>query len=380
MWIQGAILNVCGSILVNLAANLLKLAHNVEESDKISPNKQEITTGLNEALKYGALLQCCTISFGSPVYASKLYWRLGAFLFAAGSVINFLSLSMAAQSLLATLGGVQFVSNIFFAKCILGEKVTRRGLIATLVIVLGLTIAVSFSDHVSTRYSSSTLIALYDTKYITFIVSVAATLIISECTYIVYTASEKAGKPLFLSSIVRPVTYSMVSATVGTQSVLQSKCLAELLRTDITGTSNTAGNGRSMGNDLFANTLFYIVLTAFLIGMAFWLYRLNNALKLFDGLVIIPIIQVRKSYNEIRGVPPVTKNSLYFIVVFFVDVQLTRLFSFEGFLGYFSYFTRRNVLQRIRRNERSPVTSIPNRCDNRLFRCLFNSNKSKQRR
>jgi magnesium transporter len=294
MWIQGTILNVCGSILVNLAANLLKLAHNVEESDKISPNKQEITTGLNEALKYGALLQCCTISFGSPVYASKLYWRLGAFLFAAGSVINFLSLSMAAQSLLATLGGVQFVSNIFFAKCILGEKVTRKGLIATLVIILGLTIAVSFSDHASTRYSSSSLIALYDTKYITFIVSVAATLIISECTYLVYTASEKAGKPLCFSSTIRPVTYSMVSATIGTQSVLQSKCLAELLRTDITGA------GKGIGNDIFANTLFYIVLTAFLLGMTFWLYRLNNALKLFDGLVIIPIIQVCKCLNRTK--------------------------------------------------------------------------------
>lgn len=289
MWIQGSILNVCGSILVNLAANLLKLAHNVEEIDKVSPTKQEALTRITETRQYSMIRQYCCSSTRSPIYAGQLYWRLGASLFAAGSVINFLSLSMAAQSLLATLGGVQFVSNIFFGKCILGEKVTRKGLLATGVIVIGLTVAVSFSDHASTRYSSAGLIALYDRTYVTFILCVAATLILAELTYAVYTASEKAGRPLLHSSIVRPVTYSMVSATIGTQSVLQSKCLAELLRGDII-------LERVNDNDLFAGGLVYIVLTAFLLGMVFWLYRLNNALKLFDGLVIIPIIQV--NYND----------------------------------------------------------------------------------
>lgn len=268
--------------MVNLAANLLKLAHNVEETDKISPNKHG-----QETPKYDTLRRCCTSLFGSQVYNSKVYWRLGATLFATGSVINFLSLSMAAQSLLATLGGVQFVSNIFFARCILGEKVTKKGLIATSIIIIGLTVAVSFSDHTSTRYTSSGLIALYDRTYITFISCVAATLLLAETVYIIYTAREKSGNPLPYSFIVRPVAYSMVSATIGTQSVLQSKCLAELLRTDIV-------IDRSSGNDLFANGLLYLVLTAFLLGMGFWLYRLNNALKLFDGLVIIPIIQVKK--------------------------------------------------------------------------------------
>ena len=285
MWVQGTIVNICGSILVNLAANLLKLAHNVEENDKASTNKPESMIGFADVMKYSPFRHCSSSTHTSQACSSKLYWRLGAFLFALGSVINFLSLSMAAQSLLATLGGVQFVSNIFFAGCILGEKVTRKSLIATAVIVIGLTVAVSFSDHASTRYTAAGLIALYDTTYVTFIVCVVASLLVAEGVYLLYTSREKMGKPLMYSSIVRPVTYSMVSATVGTQSVLQSKCLAELLRTDIV--SDRPGN-----NDIFANELLYIVLTAFILGMAFWLYRLNSALKLFDGLVIIPIIQV----------------------------------------------------------------------------------------
>ena len=283
MWIQGNILNVCGSVLVNLAANLLKLSHNVDENDKILTSAQNSAPAVSDALTYGSSRQNCLQ--GPFICSSKHYWRLGAFLFAAGSIINFFSLSMAAQSLLATLGGVQFVSNIFFAGCILGERITKRGLLATAVIVLGLTVAVSFSDHKSTRYNASGLIALYDSTYITFIACVIILITVAECTYLLYTAREKAGEPLIFSSIIRPVAYSMVSATVGTQSVLQSKCLAELLRTDVSVDKDT-------GNDLFANALFYIVLTAFILGMAFWLYRLNNALKLFDGLVIIPIIQV----------------------------------------------------------------------------------------
>lgn len=289
LWVLGTILNVFGSVLVNLAANLLKLAHNVavKEQDPELKKEQEGSTGwLAEALKCSFISRTCLPSYRFSISYSKLYWRIGAFLFALGSVINFLSLSMASQSLLATLGGVQFVSNLFFARFILGEIITRKGILASTVIVLGLTVAISFSDHSSKTYTTTELFALYDFTYITFIVCVIALLGLAEFVYVFYTSREKNGRSMPYSVVVRPVAYSIVSSTVGTQSVLQSKCLAELLKTDIVF-------DRSRGNDLFSNGLFYVVLTAFLLGMAFWLYRLNNALKMFDGLVIIPILQVQ---------------------------------------------------------------------------------------
>lgn len=190
------------------------------------------------------------------------------------------------------LGGVQFVSNIVFGSIILEEKITKKGVLATSLIVIGLLISVSFSDHTSKTYSTVELIALYDDTYMTFIVLVILLLLTSEVIYVVYTNREQNGYPLPYSIIIRPATYSLVSATVGTQSVLQSKCLAELLRTHIIIDKNS-------GNNLFSNWLIYVVLTAFVVGLLFWLYRLNNALKLFDGLVIIPIIQVYLYYIEI---------------------------------------------------------------------------------
>jgi hypothetical protein len=76
------------------------------------------------------------------------------------------------------------------------------------------------------------------------------------------------------------MSYAFVSAVVGTQSVLQSKCLAELLKVSISG------------DNQFDTWFLYVDLLAFLAGLSFWLYRMNMALKMFDGLIIIPLLQV----------------------------------------------------------------------------------------
>jgi hypothetical protein len=82
------------------------------------------------------------------------------------------------------------------------------------------------------------------------------------------------------NGIIRPVTYSLVSALVGTQSVLQSKCFAELVKATING------------DNQFNQKFIYFVIVNFVCGLSFWLYRMNTALKMFDGLIIIPLLQV----------------------------------------------------------------------------------------
>ena len=64
-------------------------------------------------------------------------WQAGIALFAGGNVFNFVSFGFAAQSLLAALGSVQFVSNVVFARLVLKEAVTWRVLCATALIVTG---------------------------------------------------------------------------------------------------------------------------------------------------------------------------------------------------------------------------------------------------
>ncbi|WMV17714.1 hypothetical protein MTR67_011099 [Solanum verrucosum] len=76
-------------------------------------------------------------------------WRVGILFFAIGNCLNFVSFGYAAQSLLAALGSIQFVSNIAFAYFVLNKTVTINVLVATAFIVLGNIFLVAFGNHQS---------------------------------------------------------------------------------------------------------------------------------------------------------------------------------------------------------------------------------------
>ncbi|CAE6957006.1 unnamed protein product [Symbiodinium natans] len=87
LW-YGVLLNLIGSLTINGATNLMKLGVVRRAEER----------------------------------AWRIVWYVGASLFAAGNLLNFRSLSLAPQTLLAALGAVQFVSNVFFARTLLGEE------------------------------------------------------------------------------------------------------------------------------------------------------------------------------------------------------------------------------------------------------------------
>nr|GMC91735.1 probable magnesium transporter NIPA8 isoform X1 [Ipomoea batatas] len=130
-WVIGAIINLFGSIAINFGTNLLKLGH--DEKEKYSMLDTEGTNG-KVAMK--------------PIIYSQT-WRIGIIFFAVGNCLNFISFGYAAQSLLAALGSVQFVSNIAFAYFVLNKTVTVKVMIATTFIVLGNIFLVAFGNHQS---------------------------------------------------------------------------------------------------------------------------------------------------------------------------------------------------------------------------------------
>ena len=264
LWVVGVILNIAGSISVNAGTNLLKLSLKLQ--DEIA----------NDSSK----------SIHAP---SRV---LGATLFVIGSLTNFVSFGLAAQSLLASLGGVQFVANIVFGKVILNETVTSRHLIASIILVAGVVIAVSFSNHESTMYALEEIVGLYDLDYAIFMVGIIITAIVSESLFRLYKWREDLVLSRIGSSIsmnlfpfhhfVKPLTFCWVSACFGTQSVLQAKCIAEI------------GKIAILKDDfkLLLQKEVLIMLLAFFFFLASWLKRLMMALSMYDGLLIIPILQV----------------------------------------------------------------------------------------
>jgi magnesium transporter len=260
LWLLGMFMNISGSVMVNFGTNLMKSAHNIALED----NESEETE----------------VEEDPKTFSSSTIWKIGMSIFVIGSLVNFASFAFAAQSLLAALGTVQFISNVFFAKFILKEELTPRIIVATAIIILGLIMAIIFSNHSTQLYTTQDFLDMYTSEYLLFMTFVVVLLLMSHAAYMVYTVNEEVGSPLPGNHLVRPVTYAMVSATVGTQSVLQSKCLAELIKATFEGVNQ------------FNKPFVYIIVAIFGLGLSFWLYRMNAALKKFDGLLIIPLLQV----------------------------------------------------------------------------------------
>ena len=69
--------------------------------------------------------------------AKSKVWCVGTFIFIAGAVVNFVSYAFAPQSILAALEAIQFVTNIFFGRFVLGAAVSRRMVVGTALTIAG---------------------------------------------------------------------------------------------------------------------------------------------------------------------------------------------------------------------------------------------------
>ncbi len=107
--------------------------------------------------------ESCFGQVGEKQRANRLtIVRLGVGIMFLGSILLFSAFSFAAQSLLAALGAVQFLSNVIFSRYILGNLITRRVLLSTFAIVVGEVLVVSFADHQSRDYTVKDLMSYYD--------------------------------------------------------------------------------------------------------------------------------------------------------------------------------------------------------------------------
>ncbi|CAD7699807.1 unnamed protein product [Ostreobium quekettii] len=257
-WHTGAAINLVGSVLINLGTNVMKLGHNRKAALKARTGKTVAIRKFSE-------------------------WRLGVAIFAIGNLANFVSLGYAAQSLLAGLGAVQFLTNVAFASLVLNEKVTPTILVATGCIVLGCVLLVSFGSHESKQFSVQELMELYTRPvYVSYLIFMAATVFLM---YAIYrfgksTLSPGATSPSPHWNRTLPVSYALFSGLLGTQSVLFSKTLSTLLRT-------TLG-----GNNQLTSWFTWLVALVFICTATFWVSRLNKALKMFPALVIVPTMQI----------------------------------------------------------------------------------------
>ncbi|KAF3777220.1 putative magnesium transporter [Nymphaea thermarum] len=271
-WVIGAIINLFGSLGINFGTNLLKLGHNERERLAVLDR-----SGSGEKLVM------------KPIICFQT-WRAGLLIFALGNCLNFISFGYAAQSLLAALGSVQFVSNIAFAYFVLNKTVTQKVVVATAFIVLGNLFLVAFGNHQSPVYTPEQLVEKYSNLIFLFYL-----LILMFIVGIAQYAYRRAELSLSVFSFdlspywhtLLPLSYAIVSGAIGSCSVLFAKSLSNLLRLTM--------SSRYQLHSWFT----YSMLLFFLSTAGFWMARLNEGLALFDAILIVPMFQIAWTFFSI---------------------------------------------------------------------------------
>lgn len=272
-WIVGLCMNLFAQVIINLGTNCIKYAHvsNGKKSRKRGPCAQP-------------------------------WWVAGIVVFTLGNIIAFVSLGYAAQSLLSSLGSIQLVTNVFFARYFLKETITRRTLAATATVVAGQGLTIAFAAKETGRYDVETLSLLYTaTPFVVYAIVVA---VLAPSIHFLQLRKEAAkrkadtaaaqggaagaspatgglgGERKLHGEKLIPVMYAFVSAMVGSLSVLLAKSLSELISLTVSG------------DNQFKNYFPYLVVIFWLGFTAFWMFRFNKGLRLYESSVIVPMLQV----------------------------------------------------------------------------------------
>lgn len=190
----------------------------------------------------------------------------------------------AAQSLLAALGSIQFVTNIFFAAVINKEPITERAIIATCIIIVGNLFIILFGSKSTENYNLDELKELaLNPLFLGYILFILAIVTVLQCIfwYFQYKISEYKDPSLAPPGMrkFQPFAYATVSAVIGTNTIIFGKVCAGLLQ------------NATQGEDVFSSVWTYIIIVMFVTTMIFWLYRMNNALRMYDAMFIIPVLQ-----------------------------------------------------------------------------------------
>jgi len=215
----------------------------------------------------------------------KNLWGIGTVTFVVSSVMTFVAFGFAAQSLLASLESVQFVSNIAFAKLVHKEEITYTMILSTLLIVGGNALVVVFSGHNSLVLNGAEVFALYAENgafhiYLAIAGSMCAA---AEYTWKYYHKSRLVHKTkLWNHSFVEPLCFCVSSAIVGAFAVVNAKNMSMLLA------SSASSDDRSE----FKHEQLYIIFFGWIFIVGFWVGRIDQGLDLFPPLFVIPVIQV----------------------------------------------------------------------------------------
>ena len=125
-------------------------------------------------------------------------WVVGTVIFISGSLLNFAAFAFAPQSILASLEGIQFVTNVLFGQFVLGSTITPLMYAGTCVTIAGVLITVLSASVVGTLEANvSDLLDLWaNPAWIAYLAGCVVGGVGLQYTHKTYEAAAAAGRQL----------------------------------------------------------------------------------------------------------------------------------------------------------------------------------------
>jgi hypothetical protein len=213
------------------------------------------------------------------------WWLIGTIIFVIGALLAFLSFGFAAQSLLAALESVQFVSNVIFSKYVHGIEVTRTMIIATCTICVGNIMVVIFSTHSSKILNTKQVTLLYHTNwyYHIYLGISGSVWFLMAGGFLYYKKKRLEGVIFWKHKILETLMYVIMATLLGAQVVLLAKALSMLMQLCIYDKNQFA--------TAYASTL-WAILVAWIVSAFAYVLLINYGLKLYNPAFFIPSLTV----------------------------------------------------------------------------------------
>jgi hypothetical protein len=230
-----------------------------------------------------------------------------------GGVADFVALALIPQSIVASLGCLTLVAQAIWAPLLLGEMMRARHYVAILIIILGVSLAVTFGPRgTNATFTYEQLISLFTTPaFIGY--AVVATMLAAALVAAILTIEQRFDlppKPMLCDyfdegkRVMRHdagrfhrVSYAMLSGVIGAQSVLLGKMVGLLI-----SMVSTADRIKASGvSNVFLFPPPYIFIILVIAAVVAQIHFLNEGLARFQSLYIVPVFQATWTLVSIVG-------------------------------------------------------------------------------
>ncbi|KAI8097498.1 magnesium transporter NIPA-domain-containing protein [Halteromyces radiatus] len=277
----GIALAIAGNVLISIALNIQKLAHNKLSQQKHQEKRPTLyyrstshSLSSVESLNDFQYDHNKLISDDTRYLHSKTWW-LGIMMMVLGETGNFMAYGFAPASTIAPLGTTTLVSNAILAPCLLDEHFRPRDFFGVLFAVCGAA-GVVWSSKTHEVKLSPELVAAALTQ-IRSIVFYGITLFL--IIVLTLLSPDYGAKNIFVDL--------GIVAVYGAYTVLSTKSLSSLLNLTM--------------YKLFTYPISYILLVVLIFTAVMQIKYLNKALQRFDGVAVIPTQFVLFTISAIIG-------------------------------------------------------------------------------